>query len=191
MSSYVSDYTFNGMSRIGNDNALLDQTAIQNTLACNYLLQNYRTEDCELSKIRSFATSQPGIIYAGGHGGLNGCNIDVSSQLSIGSIQTAPKGRIDLFARPFATVPFLGRGAVDPVVEAQILQGESSTNRRSVNRLAEKSHIKYRNTPLIPEIRSTVQNPNNLIESDAADGWIRGGMPTRDMIRDKQFYKSN
>ena len=39
--AYVSDFTFNGMSRIGNDSCCIDQNSIQNSQACSYLLQNY------------------------------------------------------------------------------------------------------------------------------------------------------
>ena len=117
-----------------------------------------------------------------------GSNIDDSSKLLIGSIQTNPKARIDLFQRPFATVPYLGRGAVDPILESQIQQGEAVTNKRTVTRLTEKSHLRYRTTPLIPEMQQTVQNPDNIIEANASQGWIRGGVPSRELSRDRDMY---
>ena len=39
--AYVSDFTFNGMSRIGNDSCSQDINSIQNSQACTYTLQNY------------------------------------------------------------------------------------------------------------------------------------------------------
>jgi hypothetical protein len=107
--------------------------------------------------------------------------------LLIGTIQTHPRCRIDLFQRPFATVPFLGRGAVDPILEAQIQQGELITNKRSITQLTEKSYLKYHTTPLIPEVRQTIQNPRNLVEGVASDGWIRGGVPSRELTRDRDY----
>ncbi len=101
---------------------------------------------------------------------------------------TNPKCRIDLFHRPFSTVPFLGRGSVNPVVESQIQQGETNTNRKAVTNLSEKSYIKYHNTPLIPSVENEVTNPENLIESVASDGWIRGGIPSRELTRDKEIF---
>ena len=104
--SYVSNYTFDNISRIGNDNCNIDQNSIQNTQAANYLLQNYFAADCSMKNPISLATTQPGIMYNGGHNvGAGGCNIDDSSNLQIGTIQTHPRCRIDLFQRPFATVP--------------------------------------------------------------------------------------
>ena len=187
--AYVSDFTFNTMGRIGNDECSQDINSIENAQACSYLLQNYFTSDCNMSKAKQLATTQPGIIYSGSMGSdMCGSNIDDSSKLLIGSIQTNPKARIDLFQRPFATVPFLGRGAVDPILESQIQQGEAVTNKRTVTHLTEKSHLKYRTTPMIQTVKDNIQNPSNLIESSASEGWIRGGVPSRELTRDREKY---
>lgn len=187
--AHVSDFTFNTMGRIGNDNCSQDINSIENAQACSYLLQNYFTSDCNMSKAKQLAVTQPGINYSGSMGSdMCGSNIDDSSKLLIGSIQTNPKARIDLFQRPFATVPYLGRGAVDPILESQIQQGEAVTNKRTVTRLTEKSHLRYRTTPLIPEMQQTVQNPDNIIEANASQGWIRGGVPSRELSRDRDMY---
>jgi len=190
--AYVSDFTFNGLSRIGNDSCCIDQNTIQNSSSCSYLLQNYFAQDCSMSNAKALATTQPGINYSGGFGlGAGGCNVDDSSKLLIGGIQTNPKARIDLFGRPFATVPFLGRGSVDPILESQIQQGEAITNKRSVTRLMEKSHLKYHTTPLIPEVKQNIQNPSLMIEGMASEGWIRGGVPSRELTRDRDFYTAH
>ena len=187
--AYVSDFTFNTMGRIGNDSCSQDINSIENAQACSYLLQNYFTSDCNMSKAKQLATTQPGIIYSGSMGSdMCGSNIDDSSKLLIGSVQTNPKARIDLFQRPFATVPFLGRGAVDPILESQIQQGEAVTNKRTVTHLTEKSHLKYRTTPMIQTVKDNIQNPSNLIESSASEGWIRGGVPSRELTRDREKY---
>ena len=60
-------------------------------------------------------------------------------------------------------------------------------NKKSVNTTSETSHITYRHYPLIPSIHSTVTNPANLVEGVAADGWIRGGLPSRDLTRDQAY----
>jgi hypothetical protein len=91
-----------------------------------------------------------------------------------------------LFQRPFATVPFLGRGSVNPVMEAQIQQGEQLVNKRSVNNLSEKSYIKYHQTPLLPAVKDRIDN-SSKIESDASQGWIRGGVPSRELTRDSDY----
>ena len=186
--AFVSDFAFNNISRIGDDSCSQDINSIENSQACSYLLQNYFAQDCTMSKAKQLAVTQPCINYSGTMGSdICGSNIDDSSRLLIGTIQTHPRCRIDLFQRPFATVPYLGRGSVDSIVESQIQQGESITNKRSITRLTEKSHLKYRTTPMLPEIKQNIQNPNNLIEDSASQGWIRGGVPSRELTRDQDF----
>jgi len=187
----ISSYTFENMSRIGNDSCYLDQETIQNNSACSYTLQNYFANDCSMKNPISLATSQPCVNYKGGYNlGAGGCNVDDNSNLLIGTIQTHPKCRIDLFQRPFATVPFMGRGSVDPILEAQIQQGEMITNKRSVTNLPEKSYLKYSQTPLLPEVKEKIENPAYSVESVASEGWVRGGVPSRELTRDRELYNS-
>jgi len=188
----VYSYTFDNISRIGNDSCCIDQNSIQNVSACNYMTQNFFAADCSMKKPIELATTQPCIMYNGGYGsGAGGCNIDNSSKLLIGTIQTHPKCHIDLFQRPFATVPYLGRGSVNPVIESQIQQGEQIVNKRSVNNLSEKSYIKYHQTPLLPVIQERINNPSNKIENDASQGWIRGGVPSRELTRDSDYFNKH
>ena len=190
--AYVSNYVFDNISRIGNDNCCVDQKTIQNAGYANYTLQNYFINDCSMKKPIELATTQPGIFYNGGYNvGAGGCNIDDSSKLQIGTIQTHPRCHIDLFQRPFATVPYLGRGSVNPVVESQIQQGELNINKRSVNNLSEKSYIKYSNTPLLPSVKNRLTNPAYSVEGVASNGWIRGGIPSRELTRDKDYFDTH
>lgn len=185
----VSSYTFQSTNRIGLDDCNKSQTDIQNIASCNYLTQNYFASDCSMKNPISLATTQPGIMYNGGYNtGAGGCNIDTSSMLQIGTIQTNPRCRIDLFQRPFATVPFLGRGSVNPVMESQIQQGEQLVNKRSVNNLSEKSYIKYSQTPLLSSVHQRISNPANYVEGAASQGWVRGGVPSRELTRDKEYH---
>ena len=45
------------------------------------------------------------------------------------------------------------------------------------------------NQELVPTLKATIQNPVNLIEDSAAEGWIRGGLPSRELSRDKDYFK--
>jgi len=188
----VSSYTFDNISRIGNDSCCISQTDIQNVSSCNYMTQNYFAADCSMKNPIALATTQPGVMYNGGYNsGSGGCNIDDSSKLQIGTIQTHPRSRIDLFQRPFATVPYLGRGSVNPIMESQIQQGEQMVNKRSINNLSEKSYIKYHQTPLLPAVQQKMNDSTTKIESDASDGWIRGGVPSRELTRDSDYFNKH
>jgi hypothetical protein len=188
----VYSYTFFNPERIGLDQCCQSQSDIQNVDACNYMTQNYFASDCSMKVPQQLAYTQPGVILNGGYGSSScGSNIDESSKLLIGTIQTHPKCRISLYQRPFATVPFLGRGSVDPILESQIQQGEVITNKRSITQLTEQSYLKYHTTPLIPEVKKTIQNPANLVEGVASQGWIRGGLPSRELTKDSNYYTTH
>ena len=175
---------FFNQSRIGVDEVSMTQMDIQDRAQNQYMLQPFNP-DCTMRKPIEFATSQVNVNFcaAGGMGnqcGVGGCNIDENSHLLLGSLQTHPKSRISLFHRPFATVPYLGKGPFDPTAESKLLQTDSfSNNKKSVNTLSEISYIPMTNYPLIPSIQETVTNPAYLVEGVAMDGWVRGGVSSR------------
>lgn len=175
---------FFNQSRIGVDEVSMTQIDLQDRAQNQYMLQPF-DQDCAMRKPIEFATSQVNVNFcaAGGMGnqcGVGGCNIDENSQLLLGSLQTHPKSRISLFHRPFATVPYLGKGPFDPTAESQLQQTDSfSNNKKSVNTISEISYIPMTNYPLIPSIQETVTNPAYLVEGVAMEGWVRGGASSR------------
>ena len=186
----IYDYTFHQNTRIGDDSCDLSQENIQNAHAATYMLDNFRPA-CPMKNAIEFATSQPAINFKGSHQvGINGCNIDDNSKLELSAI-SKPKCRISLQQRPFATVPYLGRGKSNVVLEAQLQQGDLNINRKSVTPDSEICYGKLSLTPMIPTLQATVTNPSNLIESVAADGWIRGGLPARELTRDQDFINNH
>jgi hypothetical protein len=186
----ISDYTFQNMTRIGNDNCDLTQRNIQDIKSGNYMLTNF-SPSCPMSKAVEFATNQPSVFYTGSHQvGIGGCNIDYNSKLTISDL-TRPRCRISLLERPYATVPFLGKGSGNPILESQIQQGDMVTNRKSVNTTSEMSYMAHSNYPLIPSLQSTISNPANLVEGVAAEGWIRGGLPSRNLVSDADYSKQH
>jgi hypothetical protein len=186
----VSDYKFNNMSNLLEDSCTLSQRNVQNSSASTYMTQNFYPA-CPMGKAIDFATQQPNVFYNGSHQvGINGCNIDTNSELKLSKI-SKPPCRINLLERPYLTVPYLGRGQSNVILEAQLQQGDQIVNKKSVNPSSEVSYLNYSNYPLIPEIEQNVTNPNNLIESEAAAGWIRGGLPSREYARDNSNTCNN
>lgn len=185
----VYNYTFDSLTSINDDPCYLTERTMQNNSYCSYLTTNHFLNDCGMKKPIEFATSQPNIFYNGGFGtsGAGGCNINDDSNLKIGSIQTNPKCRISLFTRPYTTVPYLGRGPGNAVDESRLQQGDMVSNKKSCTNITERSFINYKNYPLIPSLKSTIQNPSNLVEGVADEGWVQGGIPTRELIRDNDY----
>jgi len=103
----VSNYTFNNMSRIGDDQCGISGRDAQNNEFGTYSTTNYFANWCGMKKPIAFATSQPDIFYNGGYGpcGAGGCNINSDSKLKIGSIQTHPKCKISSFSWKRTTTP--------------------------------------------------------------------------------------
>ena len=185
----IHDYAFHKMSRIGEDSCDISQRNLQNSKHATYMLDNFRPS-CPMTTAIDFATSQPNVNYKGGHQvGINGCNIDDNSDLSIAKL-SRPKCRISLFHRPFATVPFLGRGESNPVLESKIQQSDLSDNRKSNNPSSEISYMEYNNTPMLPSLERSITDPTHFIEDAASSGWIRGGLPSRELARDKEYAEN-
>jgi hypothetical protein len=182
----VHDYNFYQTTRLGDDRTDFSQHILQNSEYANYMLDGFRPA-CPLSSAIDFATSQPNINFTGSfHTSVGGANIGESSQLLINDLSKS-KCRISLTQRPYSTVPYLGRGKCDPVLESQIQQGDFANNKKSINPSSEVSYLQYSQTPLLPTVKSTISNPANLIENNAAEGWIRGGLPSRELARDKDY----
>ena len=181
---YESDYTFHKKSRIGDDFCDISQRNIQDTNAVNYMLTNYYP-DGTLDNVIEFATKQPAINFKGSNSiSMGGSNIDESSVLSITGL-TRNKEKISLIQRPYVTVPYLGRGKSNAMMESQIQQPELNINRKSINPTSEISHLSYSQTPLIPVIKESMSNPENFIQDCAEKGWVRGGIPVRQMNKDR------
>lgn len=186
----VFPYTFDNLSRIGNDSCSLDQRNIQNYTASNYQVENF-SPFCPMTNAIDFATKQPNVNYTGSHQvGINGCNISENSELRYTKV-TKPACKISLQERPYLTVPYLGRGKVDPVLERQIRIGDKELNKKSLNPTTEANLSEKQNYPLIDDLRNTVTNPNNLIEESASSNWVRGGMSSRDFSKNLNNNNNN
>jgi hypothetical protein len=183
--SKTAENTFHTITRINNDVADETQRAVQNAKGGNYITTNFGAADCTMKKQIGLATSQPAVFYKGGHSlAAGGCNVDESSDLLIGgSALVRSKCKLSLNPRQFGTVPYLGRGHGDLDSEEFMRQGEITINRKSYRPDSEISYQPYHMYPLIPEVSAYVQDPSKRIEESASEGWVRGGIPSRELIR--------
>ena len=51
--------------------------------------------------------------------------------------------------------------------------------------------MKYSNTPLLPSVKDRLTNPAYSVEGVASSGWIRGGIPSRELTRDKDYFDTH
>ena len=179
----VFDYKFNNPSRLGYDITDASQRAIQNISYSNRTFNTFIPSSPFVSA-EEFATSQPNINFSGSRGlSIGGTNVDENSSLLLSDLSKF-KCKINLSERAYLTVPYLGRGKCDVMVESQIQQGDFANNRKSINPASELCYSQYAQTPMIPELRSNITNSSHIIECDAVEGWMRGGLPSRELARD-------
>lgn len=177
-------YTFDSMSRIGNDNVSIDQRTIQNMNGANHHLENYYPS-CPMNQAMDFALSQPNVFYKGAYeGGVKGCAIEDNNELKFTHI-SRPACKLTLNSRPFLTVPYLGRGLGDPEEEFRIRTGQCDLNKKTVNNTMEMNFSDHRNYPLMDDLQTAIDNSAYKIESDAMEGWVRGGMSAREFARNQ------
>ena len=123
--------------------------------------------------------------------GVNATVVDDESVLLLKTEQQRALEKLQLFERPFKTVPYLGRGSCDPALESQLQQGELSSDKKSVSTIMEKSFADYSLYPTDDKMKERINDPSTSVEESALDGWIRGGASTREMSNDDVMKNSN
>ena len=180
----LNEHPFNNNGRIGLDNTDNSQRNLSNTRHGNYTLENHFSGRNSSSHVK-FATSAPTVNFRGAMGGgLPGSVVDVDSNLLIKAEQQRAFEKLQLNQRAYATVPFLGRGPSNAMVESQLQQGEQVTDKKSTSTVMDKQFIDYNNYPLTKKVRERVNDPQFSIEEAALDGWVRGGLPSREVSND-------
>jgi hypothetical protein len=134
----------------------------------------------------STAYQQPVIPPASAGYGWSATAIDVDSVLRNHSVQSnSPhcpiRGRVQ--ARPFATVPYMGRGKGDATLESKLQQAAMIRQGKDCGTVSD-TFYENQFTPLIPYVAANVQNPVHLIPEVASKGWVRSGIPSRQWVRD-------
>jgi hypothetical protein len=176
---------FDNISRIGTDNCDITNKNIQNTHASNYVLENYSVYS-PINNTINLATNQPNVFYQGSpNGGINGSKIDDNSELKLSKLSKS-RERSSYQERIFSTVPYLGRGPTNVTAESRLVTNSLNSNRKTSDSNSEVDHTNYVYYPLIPSLEATISNPANLVEGVAAEGWIRGGIPSRILNREQE-----
>jgi hypothetical protein len=186
------NYMFNNMGHLGFDSVDETQRNVSNTRFATWTLSNYFSQNISDGHVQ-FATEAPTIMFSGTAlgAGLNGSLVDIDSKLILNSEKERPLEKISLVERPFLTVPYLGRGSCDPALESQLQQGELVSDKKSVSTIMEKSFANYSLYPLDSKMQEYVSNGSNSVEELAMNGWVRGGMLTRNMGSDDNYKKNN
>ena len=168
---------------------MTDQTQqnLQNTKFGSYTVSNYFSNSLSNAQV-DFATTHPGLMF--GNRGLNAGAVDYESSMFYTREKERPLEKLQLFERPFITVPYLGRGQGDVTIESMLREGERTWEKKSVGTIMDKPFTDISSYPMNEELRTYIQNPANQMEELAMDGWVRGGASAREMNKPSS-YKSN
>ena len=144
--------------------------------------------DCELEKARDVQLSQPNINFNGGFGwmGENGCLIDNDSDLRKNTLTNLKY--INQLDR-VVNAGFYGKGPFDVDAESDVRDGRIVAEDRSCGPLSGSSTLKYSLTPMIEKLSKEVQNTKHIIPEDSVNSWVRGGLPSRQIVRNKEYLK--
>jgi hypothetical protein len=175
-------YTFFASDRIGNDDPSKTQDVIQSANYQGYVMGNPFASDYSSNHAQiNFAYDHVGMNPVGVRGsGVGGSNVQDESTLLVASTQGRNLTKLSLLQRQFATVPFLGRGSVDPVLESQILQGDSLKGKKS----ATPSLDTFTKYELHPESQEFTNQMQNKPLQETALQTSRGGAMTRKPLTD-------
>ena len=186
----------NNCSKFNTPNFVIDETTnlkedvcydtgqnLKNDSVNDYMLSNYASCDCNIGSVLDVSTKNRGLTVKDGYG-VSDCNIDGDTSLRIGKTERHYKADLQLFPRPFLTSPNIAKGEIKPDLESKI-QGSLLTVKHSQMQNVNESNIF---TPLTENLARTVQNPNNIIQEDSNIRWIRGGVPSRQTVRDMDYF---
>jgi len=153
-----------------------------------YDLDNMYGCECGLTNARDLQLSQPAINFSAGYGSIGeaGCLIDTNTDLRDDILTN--KNLINQLPQRY-NAGYFGRGAFNVDTES-VIQGSDLTSfgGKACNVLAGVSIPNFY-TPMIPRLSKEVQNPIHLIPEDNSKGWVRGGIPSRDVYKKLDYNK--
>ena len=94
-----------------------------------YSLNQYRECRCGIPTVIETASANHDIHFRDGYG-VSECFVDEASELRIGQTKKNPRCPNQLFTRPYATIPYMGRGSGNSYLESQLLPGEQTKERK-------------------------------------------------------------
>jgi hypothetical protein len=174
------EFQINEFTRSWDDGCEVAQQIRDQVYPGRYQVTNLVPKQAEAAKV-----SYPNPTLLGREGfGINNSRVDDDSQLRENPVLEG-RARCPLHnqSRPFATVPYMGNGRGNADVESSLIYSEFARIERPCGTVTE-TFFDNQFTPLVPHLAKHIQNPSNLVPEVAAAGWIRGGVPSRQFVRD-------
>lgn len=182
------DFVLNSRTSLNMDQATINHEINQSQGPGNYLVDNTFSCDCGLEKAKELQLKQPNVNITGGFGwmGENGCLIDNDSNIRSNNLTNMK------YINQLDTVNnsgFFGKGPYKVDVESEIRDSLIIKEKRTCGPLSGVSTLDYTLTPMIDRLKEEVQNSKHIIPEDSMDSWIRGGLPSRQIVRNKEYMQ--
>ena len=175
-----------GGTSLNNDPCYLSKKYTQSIGPGSYMLQNFKNNDTNKNVTEMVINNNILNVNDGcGIPGGNQCKVDIDSELRIksGNVITNDKKVNQLFSRPFLTVPYMGRGSGNPCVDTMLKPGEDTFQSKACNNKRDDPNFQ----PLVKCLKNNIQNPKHIITEDVKIDWVRGGIPSRQLVRDIEY----
>ena len=181
-------FNLNMRASLNSDQATINHEVNQSQGPGNYIVDNTFACDCGLEKAKDVQLKQPNVNLTGGFGwmGENGCLIDNDSDLRSNNL-TNMKFINQLDSKQNSG--FFGRGPHNVDVESEIRDSLIIKDKRTCGPLSGVSTLDYKITPMIDRLKKEVQNSKHIIPEDSMGSWVRGGLPSRQIVRNKEYMK--
>lgn len=183
-SNLEQKFKIDELTRLNNDICYNSGELGQNNSINDYMLSNYASCECNLSSVLDISTSNRGLIVKDGYG-ISECNVNNDTELRHGDQKRRNKIDQQLFPRPFLTTPDISRGEFKPDLESRMLSSLQVVKHRQMQNVSENNIY----TPLTPNLASTVQDPIHIIQESVNVKWVRGGIPSRQAVKDYDYNK--
>ena len=185
---HMEDFNLNKKASIQSDEGTLTYEMKQSQGVGIYIIDNTFACDCGLERAKEVQLLQPNVNLTGGFGwmGEEGCMIDNDSKLRENNL-TNKKYINQFHNRPNAG--YFGKGPFNVDLESDIRDSIIIKEKRACGPLSGSSTLEYTITPMIDRLEKEVQNIKHIIPEDSMGSWVRGGLPSREIVRNKEYMK--
>lgn len=176
---------FDNFARLVDDECALVTREYQNRSIGDYMLYNsYVTSQCKKDKkeFDNFVSQNPNLRFKDGFGFLNGCVVDVDSELRNGAKFTNEREKSQLCTRWNQAVPSYNKGGLIVNVDTRMKFAEDTSAIRDCDRITEKDFNRF--IPLTPCLAKTIQDPEHIVPRFS---WP--GAATRNYVQDNQYLQ--
>jgi len=181
---YNNNFIIDTKTKIKDDTCNENGELKQSNNINDYMLSNYASCNCSLDNVLKTSTNNRGVLIKDGYG-VSECNISGDTNLRQGKVDRHYKSDLQLFPRPYLTTPSTINGEFKPNLESKLINSQIIKKHKQMQSYGyDRISI-----PLVPWIQYNVQNPKNLLQEYNSDDFVRGGIPSRDFNKLKDYLK--